>query len=324
MKNIYKLLIVVLAASVIAGCTKYGNDVNLEEAGLKQERLNNSIQQKLADAPNGWLLLVPNLDTTIKTATPVLLKFDTLKGTFTSKSPYPASTFDVPTFYNLSSATGAPLLSFATGSIFSSWYEMGGITDYYFKILDASADTIALQPYRKGTIYASEGGVQMKMVRQKTPLTWFDNPIDLVNVFTNHASPFWINATNPLKLTYQDGYVQPAFNAEFDAQSAGNLAFFKANVQICKNLGATPVSLFLNGDYANLIIWYCGTNALISHVDNGFTPAYWFVTGPTKVIKTIKTDYLLVRSVNPALTRIELFAVDANGKEIIAGTLESK
>lgn len=321
MKYTYRFLITAFVTFVVTGCTKYGNDINLEENIAKQGKLNNDIQQKLADAPYGWLLLVPSQDTLVKAAMPILLQFDTAKGTFTSKSPFPASGSAVPSIYELSSATGAPLLSFATGSIFSSWYEAGGITDYYFKVLSAGVDTIVMQPYRKGTIYASEGGTVMKMIRQKAPLTWFDAPRDLPAILTANTAPFWLNATNPLKLTYLSGYVHPAINMEFDKHSAGNLSFIQTRVAFSRDLKMFPIFLFINGDYANPLIYYCGNNALIAHVDNGFSPAFWFIDGPKAFAQIIRTDYLLVRSVNTALTRIDLFAVDGNGKEIITGTM---
>lgn len=322
MKNTYRLLTALVMLFSVVSCTKYDNNINLEETVVKQSELTNRVKHLLGDAPNGWLLYVPNLDTAIKSATPVVLQFDTTKGTFTSKSPFPASASTVPAIYELSSATGAPLLSFASGSIFSSWYESGGITDYYFKVLDAGTDTISMQPYRKGTIYASEGGLLMKMVKLKAPYTFFDNPLDLVAVLTANDAPFWNNAINPIRLTYKDGYTHPALNMEFDKQSAGNLAFFKANVPFCKYLKTTPIFLFANHDYDNPIVYYCGNNALITHVDNGFSPTPWFVDGPKKITQSLKTDYLLVRSVNPERTKIELFALDRDGNEIITGTLE--
>jgi hypothetical protein len=324
MKNTYQLLTALAMFFSVVSCTKYDNNINLEATAVKQAELTDRIKHLLGDAPNGWLLYVPNLDTSVKSATPVVLQFDTTKGSFTSKSPFPASASSVPSIYELSSATGAPLLSFASGSIFSSWYESGGITDYYFKVLDASTDTITMQPYRKGNIYASEGGIIMKMARLKTPYTVFDNLVDIASVLTANDAPFWNNATNPLQLTYKDGYVQPPLNMEFDKQSAGNLAFFKANVPFCKYLKTTPIFLFANHDNDNPIVYYCGNNALITHVDNGFSPVLWFIDGPKKITQSLKTDYLLVRSVNPERTKIELFAVDRNGNEIITGTLEVK
>lgn len=321
MKPTYSLFIAAILLLAVTSCTKYESNIDLDANIIKQANLNSDIQKKLADAPFGWLLMVPSLDTNIRSAVPILLRFDTAKNTFTSKSPFQLSTSTVPSLYELSSATGAPLLSFATGSIFSSWYEAGGITDYYFKVLDAKTDTITMQPYRKGTIYASEGGLIMKMVRQKAPLTYYDNPFDLPSILTGNTAPFWNSLHNTLQLNYPDGYHHPTLDMEFDKQSAGNLSFFQTYVPFCRDLKMVPIFLFLNDDYNNPVVYYCGVNTLFAHIDNGFSPTPWFIDGPTAFMRAIKTDYLLVRKVSDDLTQLELFAVDINGKEIISGTL---
>lgn len=322
MRNTYKLTFFLFTILLATACTKYGSDVNLEENQAKQDAMTSRVQEQLAGAANGWLLLVPSLDTAIKTAMPVLLQFDRASGTFRSRSPYPASGDAVPTLYEVSSATGVPLLSFATGSIFSGWYESGGITDYYFKVLELKPDTITIQPYRKGNVFASEGGIPMKMIRQHAPLTWFDNPVDLPRILTANTSPFWNSANNPLLLNYRSGYTLPATNVQFDKHSAGNLSFIQGNVPFCRFLKPYPIALFPNRIYSTLVVYYCGNNALITHIDNNYTPDAWFVTGPRNFSRLIQSDYLLVRSVNAGANRIELFAVDANGNEIITGTLE--
>ncbi|HVI46346.1 MAG TPA: DUF4302 domain-containing protein [Chitinophaga sp.] len=324
MKTIHKLFAAFFIGIGLTACVKYKNDINLEDAQAKQAALTSKVRQQLGDAPNGWLLMVPNLDPTIRTAIPIVLKFDVAKGVVNSTSPFPASLSSVPSLFELSSATGAPLLSFATGSIFSGWYEAGGITDYYFKILSVSADSISMQPYRKGNVYASEGGIPMVMYRLKTPATWFDKPYDLKAILTGKTAPLFNNANNPLKLTYKDGYQQPAWNMEFDGVAAGDMAFWQRYVPFTRYLGMIPIYLFSNGNYTVPGVYYCGNNALVSHLDNGFTPAPWFIDQPKKFISAIKTDYLLVRNLSTDSAKVELFALDKYGNEIISGTLEAK
>lgn len=322
MKNTYQLLIAILWIVLAAGCTKYEKDFDLEANDARQNELNDKILKQLGDAPLGWIMYIPSMDTALITATPVIIKFDIAKGTFTTQSPFPASASSVPSLFELSSATGSPLLSFASGSVFSSFYESGNINDYYFKVLSAGVDTIAVQPYRKGNIYASEGGIPMKLVKLKAPITWFDSPVNLPALFIANDAPFYNSATNTLKLTYKNGYVPPAINMEFSGSSAGNMNFFRTYLPFCRDLGMYPVELYVNSDYNNGGLYYCGNNALYNHIDNGVSPVELFVNPPRKFMRALKTDYLLVRSVNADRTKIGLFAVDKDGNEIITGTLE--
>jgi hypothetical protein len=322
MKTTYQFLIACALVFYITGCTKFEKNFDLEESQAKQARLTAQVKQRLADAPHGWVIYVPNLDTAILTATPVVVKFDTLRNSFTTQSPFPLSNTGSTSLFEVSSATGVPLLSFATGSLFSSWYEAGDINDYYFKILDAGQDTINIQPYRKGKIYASEGGIPMKMIRLKAPATFFDNPVDLKELFSGNGAPFLNSADNRLTLTYKNGYVVPAPNLEFGSFGPGDVGFFQAYVPFSRDLKMYPLALFVNGDYENYGVAYLGINAMNFHVDNGFSPASLFVDAPKKMLRMLKTDYLLVRSVNAERTKVSLYAVDRNGTEVITGTLE--
>jgi hypothetical protein len=322
MKTTYQFLIACALVFYITGCTKFEKNFDLEESQAKQARLTTQVKQRLADAPYGWLMYVPNMDTAVLTATPVVLKFDTLKNSYSSQSPFPVSNTATTSLFEVSSATGAPLLSFATGSIFSTLYEGGIISDYYFKILDAGADTINIQPYRKGKVYASEGGIPMKMIRLKAPATFFDNPVDMKNLFASNDAPFLNSPDNRLKLIYKNGYVLPAPNLEFGRFGPDDLDFFESNVPFSRDLKMYPMELYVNGDYANGGLIYLGNNAMNILVDNGFRPTSLFADVPKKVIRLLKTDYLLVRNVSADRTKISVYAVDKNGTEIITGTLE--
>ncbi|NSL87691.1 hypothetical protein ECE50_012660 [Chitinophaga sp. Mgbs1] len=322
MKKIYKLLPLLIMAVSVISCVKYEKDIDLDLTLVKQSQLTARIRSQIGDAPNGWLLMIPNPDPSIKTAIPIILKFDTVKNTFTSRSMFPSSTVATPPVYELSSATGAPLLSFASGSTFSAIYESGFIQDFYFKIMDVTPDSITMQPYRKGEIYASEGGTVMKMYKLKSPVTWFDTQYPLLALFSASNSPFVISATNPLKLTYKDGYQAPAWNMEFSGVGAGNTSFFKANIGISRDVGLNPIALYSNSDYSNYAFYYVSGTAMVTAVIKGWSPPGPFSLEPMKFINAIKTDYLLVRSISPDYTKIELFALNRYGQEVITGTLE--
>ncbi|MFB6456248.1 hypothetical protein ACE38W_13330 [Chitinophaga sp. Hz27] len=320
MSRTHQLLALLILCIGVVSCTKYDNDIDLDRTAAKQAELNKKIESYLADAPNGWLMLIPNPDTSIVTATPILFRFDTAKKTYTTKSPYPGP--GAPEQYQLSSATGSPLLSFASGSVISTLYELGGVSDYYFKVLDAKPDTIAIQAYRKGTIYAPEGGTQLKLVRQKTPLAWFNADYDLVDILTADDSPMaqWLD--NPVNLTFKNGS-KAALQLVFQQFTPEDMAFFDSQITGARNFGGTVTAAYVNRSTAAPCVYYLSRNAMYTYVERYWNPAAWFQTLPNFVVKTTKSNYLLVRSVNDAHTQLQLFAVDKNGDEVITGTFSA-
>lgn len=324
MKTTYQLLIALVMVASMVGCTKYKKDFNLDELSAKQDRLNTQILQRLADAPNGWVIYVPNPDTAVLSATPIILKFDTASRTYTSKSPFPVSNATTPTLFDVSSATGAPLLSFASGSVFSGWNESGGISDFFFKVLNVGQDTIDIQPYRKGQTYQSEGGIPMKMIRLKAPITWFDNPFNLRSLLLSGASPFQKSSVNVLQLTYQNGSAPSSLSMAFFAMGPDDLAFLNAYVPFNRDMKMYPAAVAVNGDPDYFSLYHLGNNSFFSHVDNGFSPGWLFIDLPRAIIKKLKTDHLIVRAVSNDRSKVTVFAVDKNGNEVITGLLEAR
>ncbi|WP_326991446.1 hypothetical protein [Chitinophaga sp. 212800010-3] len=321
MKYVYPSLLALVLIVLTAGCKKYEKDFDLDAQATRQKALTDKIMQELGNNPNGWLIYVPNLDTAIITATPVVVKFDITKGTFTTQSPFPASNTRVPALFELSSATGAPLLSFATGSIFSGWYESGNTNDYYFKVTGVVNDTISIQPYRKGNIYTSEGGIPMKMIRLKAPYTVFDQPASLPELLVDPNSPFQQSTVNMLKLTYRNGYNFTPLIMGFDTWSPATIVSFKGGLPFFRDLGMYPFVLYTNNDGNNYFAYYAGNNTLAAHIDVQLNST---LQGRARqFISKVKTDYFLIRSISADQKTITVYAVDQNGTEVISGTLEA-
>ncbi|WP_167020431.1 DUF4302 domain-containing protein [Chitinophaga sp. Cy-1792] len=320
MSRIHQILALLLLCIGAVSCTKYEKDIDLDRTAAKQAELNRKIESYLADAPNGWLMLIPNPDTNVITATPILFRFDTAKKVYTTKSPYPGP--GNPLQYELSSATGSPLLSFASGSIISTLYELGGVSDYFFKVLDARPDTIMLQSYRKGNIYASEGGSILLLLRQKTPVKWFDADYDLFNIFTDDDSPMaqWLD--NPVNLKFKNGTSTTMYLA-FTQFGPDDMEFINQQIAGGRNLGGTLVGGFLARSQNNLSLYYVTRNSMFTYAERrlGTTPMVYSL--PQYVIRTTKSPYLLVRSINDAHTQVDLFAVDKNGDEVVTGTFKA-
>lgn len=281
-------------------------------------QLEKDLKTQLQSAKNTWVLMLPSLNTNSKTAIPIGLKFDTLTNKVKYKTIY--GTDAVDSYFSISASTGMPLLSFSTGSLISSMYEAGGtaITDYFFKVLKVSPDTITIQPYRKGQTYQSEGGVVMKMVKDPTFLADWEK--ETTKIYTQAIQFFGVEST--LRLNYADGTSPVAASVAFFFQPQGNINFFKASYPtVANNKQVEPIEFDYSPNATTQFypLAMLGYNSLFWETTTRFTPAEIFSTGPNALTAAFKTEYFLIRKVNAK--SIDVFALDKNGKEMITGAM---
>ena len=169
--NLKIVLLLLTLSTTFWSCQK--NDLPLD-AGVVKERqvaLESDIKKMLQDAEYGFILYPESAttNTVVKAAANFTMKFDTVKNQVTMSSGLASYAGPSMSYYTLSAATGMPLLNFSTSSFISRIYATGdaGITDFFFRVMRLTGDTIKVQPYRKGNIYASEGGPVFNMLKIK-------------------------------------------------------------------------------------------------------------------------------------------------------------
>jgi hypothetical protein len=205
MKN--KITTAVLSLTMVAallGCQK--KDLALDGGMVKERQaaLELDIKKMLQDAEYGFLLYPESsaTSTVVTSSANFTMKFDTLKSQVTMSSGLSSYAGPAASYYTLSAATGMPLLTFSTSSFISRIYATGdkGITDFFFRVMRISGDTIKVQPYRKGNIYASEGGPVFNMLKVKPSI---DIParsgFDTLNVLMTRFADNSVSLRNPVK-----------------------------------------------------------------------------------------------------------------------------
>lgn len=258
MKN--KITTAVLSLTIVAallGCQK--KDLPLDGTMVKerQDALELDIKKMLQGAEYGFLLYPESAatSTVVTSSANFTMKFDTLKNQVTMSSGLSSYAGPATSYYTLSAATGMPLLTFSTSSFISRIYATGdkGITDFFFRVMRLSGDTIKIQPYRKGNIYASEGGPVFNMLKIKPSI---DIParsgFDTLNVLMSRYPDNSVTLRNPVKfgaalniasyasavtadlsadLTLVDGYNQRN-NTQYKAFPEGSYELVKTQTQI--------------------------------------------------------------------------------------------
>ncbi|MGE9310690.1 DUF4302 domain-containing protein [Niabella sp. CJ426] len=328
-KNIYNyLLLVVVATMILGSCQK--NDLPLDGAQSKQRAtaLQKDILSALHDTNDGWVLMLQGLNANIRTAMPVLLKFDTLTGDVRTRTLFSKDV--TSSKFLLSASTGVPLLSFSTFSFISQTYTAANtaITDFFFKVLEVSKDSITIQPLRKGNIYQSEGGALIKLYKASSArMKWASDLLNSTatgpNVFTQ-ASLFGKDLEIRLKSTFAADSIRS--RTYFDSWGT-SITVVKNNQPITRTYpvlnpivieyyGAYPIAPTATPLNVNTIV---GEGLIYWQPTTALTPAEYFITGPNAIINFLKTDYLLVKSVTA--NSVEVYAVDANGNICISGTI---
>lgn len=179
-KILYSLLYLFLNVLLFSSCEKDNiTNAYFEDNSGRQEKVAQEARKMLASAEKGWVMMVKtglNADV----YTPIVLRFDTLTNRVYVKTVY-GVTADTESYFRITTGTGAPQLIFTTGSIMSTLYRIGvqasDITDHMYNIVGVSADTVAIQCYRSGKVYAKEGGVIYKMFKRPDSWTWADDPL---------------------------------------------------------------------------------------------------------------------------------------------------
>lgn len=249
MKN--KITTGVLALTMMAalwGCQK--KDLPLDGGMVKerQDALESDIKKMLQGAEYGFLLYPESSATPTVVTSPAnfTMKFDTLKNQVTMSSNLSSYAGPAVSYYTLSSATGMPLLTFSTSSFISRIYATGdkGITDFFFRVMRISGDTIKVQPYRKGNIYASEGGPVFNMLKIKPSI---DIPgrsaNDTINVILTRLADNTVTLRNPVRFG-------AALNvASFNAPVTGELSADLGLVDAYNRKNNTQYKAFPTGSY---------------------------------------------------------------------------
>lgn len=318
MKTIYNIFFLAVFMCLMASCKKE----TLLDGSKSIERSNaleKELKTQLNDAKDGWILFVTTLNPDVKTATPIIMKFDTVSNKVSMTSMYGKDA--EPSYFNISAATGMPLLTFSTGSTLSGIYEIGNtdVTDYFFKVLKLAKDTIEIQSYRKGTGSASEGGAVFKMIRNNNP-SWIKEWQTETGKLISQTRFFGYYLT--AEMTYASGEPFTPLRMAFLNQPAGNIAFFKASYPTVvnnKQIEAISFSYFPLVGAAVQPLSFLGYNSLFYESTTGFSPATLFNTGPATIMKLFKTNYFFIRKINQ--NSIDVFALDKDGKEVITGKI---
>ncbi|TCC95516.1 DUF4302 domain-containing protein [Pedobacter hiemivivus] len=313
MKIIYHITFLAVFVLTMSACKKEAlldGSKSIERSNALEKELKTQLQ----NSKDGWIMYLKTLDVNVKTSAPFVLKFDTVASKVTTKSIY--GNEDRVSYFNISAATGAPLLTFSTGSILSDIYEFGtmDITDYFFKVLSVSKDVIEIQTYRKGTGSASEGGVVYKMIRNENVAWVKDWQQETAKLITQRQ---FFDVDLKLELTYASGEVFAPGTIAFFNQPAGNIAFFKASYPtVINNKQLDPIEF----DYSVYFpVAFLGYNSIFWEVTTRFTPAEYFSSGPAAYQRLFKTNYFLIRKINGR--SIDIFALDKEGKEVITGKI---
>lgn len=313
MRIIYNITFLAAFVCLIASCKKetlLNGSTSIERSNALEKEL----KTQLTNSTDGWVMFIKTLDANVKTAAPMVFKFDTVTNKVTVKSMY--GNGDRSSYFNISATTGMPLLTFSTGSIISDIYESGvtDVTDYFFKVLSVSKDLIEIQAYRKGTGSASEGGVIYRLLKAEN-VQWAKDWQQGTTKLISQTQFFGKNLK--MELTYASGEIFAPITISLFNQSAGNLSFFKASYPtVMANKTLDPIEF----DYLALYpVVFLGYNSLFWEVKAGFTPADYFTTGPAAFHKLFKTNYFLIRKITT--TSVEVFAVDKDGKEVITGKI---
>lgn len=179
--NIKHTLFVVLFLFLFASCEK-DNITNsyIEENPERMEMVAQDLRKEMASSPNGWVMMVKSTLSS-DVYTPIILKFDTTTNEVKVRTVYGKNDPEKKDYFRIANGTGSPQLIFTTGSIMTTLYRVGAqasdITDHIYNVLKVSKDTIEIQPYRSGNVYAKEGGVIFKLFKRPDNWTWADDEL---------------------------------------------------------------------------------------------------------------------------------------------------
>ena len=175
-KNVFIALLVLLSSCEEDNIT----NAYIDENTNRIDAVTQELREALASSPNGWVMMVKTT-LSAEVYTPIVLKFDTASNEVKVKTVYGRVDPNKADYFRVAKGTGAPQLIFTTGSVMTTLYRVGtqasDITDHIYNVLKVSKDTIEIQPYRSGNVYAKEGGVIYKLFKRPENWTWVEDEI---------------------------------------------------------------------------------------------------------------------------------------------------
>lgn len=317
MKTIYHIIFLSVFVCFMGACKKE-TLLDGSESIQRANALEKELKTQLNNSKDGWILFVTPLNVNVKSSMPFILKFDTLESKVSMTSIYGK---DVSSVFNVSAATGMPLLTFSTGTALSAVYEIGStdVTDYFFKVLKVTADTITMQPYRKGSGSASEGGAILKMVKNTQPAWVKEWQTESTKLFDQTR---FFGRYLTAEMTFASGEAFTPLSVAFIKFGAADATYLGANYPTATNnkqAGAMNFTYFPTPSTRIDPLAFTGYNSLFFDIYAAASTNALYGTGPATMQRLLKTNYFMIRKINA--TSIDVFAIDKTGKEIVTGKI---
>ena len=329
--NIKHILVGVLSVLFFTSCEKDNiTNAYFDENPERMDQVVEDLKEAMSSAPNGWVMMVK---TTLSedVYTPIILKFNPTNNEVKVRTVYGKDDPTKKDYFRITKGTGSPQLIFTTGSIMTTLYRVGAqasdITDHIYNVLKVSKDTIEIQPYRSGNVYAKEGGVVFKLFKRPADWTWADDEIKFD--WTNTQTTTNVNAVDGnMKINYLKSNTSLSTTWKFWSWSDPTVYRIRDPFAIGYNIGTggfLPSTYFiltgLEGVGSNV------TPTTNSTITNGHNSLSFFPipynTGTNQNIVAIanylKTHYLVLRNetrVNNNV-KMEFEAYDKAGNVIV-------
>ncbi|MGN7783565.1 DUF4302 domain-containing protein [Niabella sp. 22666] len=332
-KRIVYLFLGALLIIFFNSCEKNNIAISLDEAKQRNIELVKTLKENLHSSERGWVMMVSST-LSKDVASPVVLKFDTLQNRVGITSTY-GITDSVPTFFEISSGTGSPLLTFSTGSIISSFFRIGAlasdITDHIFKVISVSSDTIKIQPYRSGRVYSKEGGVVYSLFKRPADWTW----ADAKRYFDMSSSEGRLDLSGrpgDLTLKYKTGAPELKLRTTLNYYSDAQVIAFSTPIARDPFVGNISAKGFKTMypfyvGYYELAPNFTNTTLIVTipmlgHNAISFYPFTYNANTNANVIALatkLKTHYLIAKSVekNASGFKVDFVAYDKRGNEVV-------
>lgn len=335
MKRILHIVIAAAGLLVLMYACEKDNISNAYFEGNqeRQEKVAQEAKKVLGSSETGWVMMVKT-GLSQDVYTPIVLNFDTLTNRVYITTVY-GQTSTTEDYFSIKNGTGAPQLIFTTGSIMSTLYRIGtqasDITDHIYNIVDVSADTVAIQCYRSGKVYAKEGGVIYKLFKRPADWKWAESPI----VFNWTSSDFTNNVNSvvgEMKLEYMNDNTSLVTPWRFWSWSDPTIYRIRDPFSTQYNIGTggfTPMNYFIvTGITAPGIT--PTTNMTVTNGHNAISIyPIPYNTGTNQAVvalgKYLKTHYLILKNQSRVgnNVKMEFEAYDAKGKVVVKASYDN-
>lgn len=324
------IILVIFSCCILISCEKDNiTNTYFDENPNRMEEVSQDLRKAMVSSPNGWVMMVKT-SLSPDVYTPVVLKFDTTSNEVNIRTVYGPTDIAKKDYFRIANGTGSPQLIFTTGSIMTSLYRVGAqasdVTDHIYNVIKVSSDTIEIQPYRSGNVYAKEGGVIYKLFKRPDNWIWAEdtNYFDFTNAsFSTNI----LGVSSSMKFEYVN---TPSKNVSFTS-SFGNTAGFNLTTArngfqfaIPRNIGTggfgvlnyiTMTFPFNNSSLTGLPIIANNAISFLPGV-SGFVAN---VTNLQNFCNTFKFHYLICKSVTRTgnNVKMEFEAYGKNGEVVI-------